>query len=73
MYKFYKDMVNSFNKWILPCAHLKRWMPNGSMGYIHMYWKRLAIDRWGNLSRIPKVVKYIVNGRWNMGMIGQIV
>jgi len=73
MYKFYKDMVNSSDKWKLPCVHLKRWMPNGSMGYILMYWKRLTIDRWGNLSRIPKVVKYIVNDRWNMGMIGQIV
>jgi hypothetical protein len=48
-------------------------MCNESIGYVHMQYKKLAIDKCGNLNYIQKLVAKIASGRWNMRIVGWIL
>jgi hypothetical protein len=54
-------------------VHFKSWMFNESIGFVHMQYKKLTIDKCGNPNKIQKVVAKIVSGRWNMRIVGWIL
>jgi hypothetical protein len=56
----------------LPWAHHKKWIQIGSMGCVHMHWKKPTIEGWGNSSCVQSVVektKEVNQKVWNIGWI----
>jgi len=54
-------IVSRITSWVLVCSlpwvQCKRWIPIGSMGCVHIHWKRPVIEGCGNPNRVWSIVK----------------
>jgi hypothetical protein len=66
------QMASCVIVWSLPCGHHNKWIAKDQWDECKLQRKHLT-EGWGNPNKIQKTQKNIINDKWKISAIGQVI